>query len=517
MNNVSPSSGRAICSPGRHNLQHSGDETEMAAAPLGQNRPRKRRAPLKPLPGYVAMYNAHVREFFGDQKPSGLKPLMVSADGLKYGGPDNTPGTWWSSGEKHKFFRLLSRYSIHCVDMILAALETKSELEILAYYHILQTSLQKIRRSLKSAHYKVLVPRRRTRQNFRLDVHVPKLILYRDMPIAYEMTDAFTSIEDRQALILTQGERKRINDENRRFQRHFDTYTSSASEDAPDGDSGMVHNGGAAAGSADSCLLNLDVALRISQHVSETVEHDTVPRLHLKSFALLEELARIYTHKILVDVATKKIQNRWVMARNTESPSSVTRIDIERAVEQWKRVPSVTFTPFQSEAPISTIPHIEQLTQSRPQTSWDELIEEQVDMLVESYLDEKDGWESRSHEHVMLTFLSSYGKQEERGKDEEKKDKETNGKEKEIEDMKESPDNFDSTSDSDSDSGFESAESDFQSDSSSDSGSESSSDSGSESGSDSDTSVISEPTVDHYEIPNQLILDHSKVFSRYDT
>ncbi len=96
-----------------------------------------------------------------------------------------------------------------------------------------------MKRYLKSAHYKVLVPRRRTHHNFRLDMHVPVLILYRDMPIAYEMSEAFTSIEERQALILIQGERKRVNDENRRFQRHFDAYTSSASEDAPD-ETGMV-------------------------------------------------------------------------------------------------------------------------------------------------------------------------------------------------------------------------------------------------------------------------------------
>lgn len=494
----------------------------MAAAPLGQNRPRKRRAPLKPLPGYVAMYNAHVREFFGEQKSFGLKPLMVSSDSLKYGEPDNTPGTWWSSGEKDKFFRLLSRYSIHCVDMILAALETKSELEILSYYHILQRSLKKMKRYLKSAHYKVLVPRRRTHHNFRLDMHVPVLILYRDMPIAYEMSEAFTSIEERQALILIQGERKRVNDENRRFQRHFDAYTSSASEDAPDGETGMVHNR-AAAGSADPCLLNLDAALHISHGVSQTVNHDSVPRLHLKSFALLEELARIYTYKLVVDVAAKKIQSRWVATRNTENPSSVTRVDIERAVELWKRVPSVLFTPLQSEPLVSTIPHIEQLTQSRPQTSWDELIEEQLDTLVESYLDEKDGWESRSHEHIMLTFLSSYGRNEreiERRKEETNIDEEMPNNEEE--------DLHESISESDSDS-----ETDFESANSLESDSESGSDLVSESTSESDSDLVSESDLEsgsdlvsdfvsdsqsgvHFDIPNQLVLAHSKVFSRYE-
>lgn len=492
----------------------------MAAAPLGQNRPRKRRAPLKPLPGYVAMYNAHVREFFGEQKSLGLKPLMVSSDGLKYGGPDNTPGTWWSSGEKDKFFRLLSRYSIHCVDMILAALETKSELEILSYYHILRRSLKKLHRHLKPAHYKVTVPRRRTHQNFRLDMHVPELILYRDMPIAYEMSEAFTSIEERQAHILTQGERKKVNDENRRFQRHFDAYTSSAREDAPDGETGAVHNG-AAAGSAESCLLNLDVALQISQGVSETVDHVSVPRLHLKSFALLEELARIYTYKVLVDVAAKKIQSRWVMTRNTEKPSSVTRTDIERAVKLCKKVPSVTFTPLQSEPVVSTIPHIEQLTQSRPQTSWDELIEEQLDTLVESYLNEKDGWESRSHEHIILTFMSSYGRKEERKEKEMGVEtlverREEKNKEKKADTEKEEEENDDlneSISESDS-------ETDFWSGSESVSGSVSESSESSESSTPGSRSLFDpNPAMlddDYYEIPNQLVLDHSEVFSRYD-
>ncbi len=68
------------------------------------------------------------------------------------------------------------------------------------------------------------------------------------------------------------------------------------------------YNSGAAAGSADPCLLNLDAALHISHGVSQTVNHDSVPRLHLKSFALLEELARIYTYKLVVDVAAKKFK-----------------------------------------------------------------------------------------------------------------------------------------------------------------------------------------------------------------
>lgn len=499
----------------------------MAAAPLGQNRPRKRRVPLKPLPGYVAMYNAHVREFFGEQKSFGLKPLMVSSDSLKYDEPDNTPGTWWSSGEKDKFFRLLSRYSIHCVDMILAALETKSELEILSYYHILQRSLKKMKRYLKSAHYRVLVPRRRTHHNFRLDMHVPQLILYRDMPIAYEMSEAFTSIEERQALILTQGERKKVNDENRRFQRHFDAYTSSASEDAPDGETGTVHND-AAAGSAEPCLLNVDAALQISHGVSQTVDHDSVPRLHLKSFALLEELARIYTYKLVVDVAAKKIQSRWVTTRNTENPSSVTRVDIERAVELWKRVPSVIFTPLQFEPLVSTIPHIEQLSQSRPQTSWDELIEEQLDTLVESYLDEKDGWESRSHEHIMLTFLSSYGRNEnEEIEKREKTIKESmpNIDEEDTDDLNESVSESDSDSETDFESASNSLESGSESDSDLDSDSNLVSESGSDSLSDSDSDLVSDfvsasessgSSDFHFDIPNQLVLAHSKVFSRYD-
>lgn len=452
----------------------TGDAMRSEMALVGGDRPTgKRRSPVNPLPGYVSLYNAHVRDFFGQSASATLQPLMVSSDSISEYRSDHTPGTWWTSNEKQQFFRLLGRYSIHNVDMIHAGIGTKSELEILSYYHLLKAALNDLRRKLEIVNYKVVVPRRKNPHNFRIHKKVRGLLLYRDMPIAYEMSEAFTSIEDRQAIILSQRERKKVNDENRRFQRLFDAWNH-----AQDGESDDVHD------DTDLSIVDARAAMFISRRTARQKGELAAPKLHYKSYALLEELARLFTRRLILDVAAKKLLSRWISTRNPENPSSVTKSDIDRTLESWGKLLSTAFFPEAGEQKALAIPHVEQLQLDGQiqQTRWEETIEEQLNILADSDIDVDDQWNSRGHEHVLLTYLSTSGRDttDITAENEILEEEATEGT---ALDVAEVPVSYSDSS----------AASDVYS-------------------SDSDCSIIDD---DYYEIPNQLIFDTSETCARY--
>ncbi|ODV63256.1 Rrn5p ASCRUDRAFT_93757 [Ascoidea rubescens DSM 1968] len=97
-------------------------------------------------------------------------------------------GTLWSPEEKEIFFHYLSRYSIHNLDMIKTHLPNKSESEIICYYTLLKNNL-KMYKSRKTV--------------------FKRLIKYNEMPIAYEMSEAFIDLEENQASCIITYENKK--------------------------------------------------------------------------------------------------------------------------------------------------------------------------------------------------------------------------------------------------------------------------------------------------------------------
>lgn len=386
-----------------------------ACTMASEGRPRRRERP-QPLPGYVSVYNAHVNDFFLPRN-SGLLALTVSLAGAVYGRSEGSAYSRWSAAEKELFFRLLARNSIHRLDLIREGLKTKGEVEILAYYHLLRRGLRRARQSLKMTVYQVLVPRRKTRQSHRCSTHVPGLILYRDMPIAYEMSDAMTQIEEQQALLLIQINSKRARDENRRFQLVLDRLETTDTDADPsangDADAGAdaPNDAPRRAQTGPQWLINYNGLLALAGHFAKTNASSTVPRPHYKSYALLEELVRLYAYKVVVQVAEAKIQNRWILTRNTEKPSLVSRTDVARALE-CERVASLAFNPpaasDSSSGTTESILHVEQLSQKQTTIPDDSPLVDQLDFLADELLEEEDWWNSRGHEHVLLTFYSTF-------------------------------------------------------------------------------------------------------------
>lgn len=91
------------------------------------------------------------------------------------------PTVYWTLNEKELFFSLLSRFSIHRLDAIAENMKTKSKLEILAYYQLLKWKSKKLK------------------------VHSTRFLSsvgMNEIPIAYEMSDAYIAAEECLAMRL---------------------------------------------------------------------------------------------------------------------------------------------------------------------------------------------------------------------------------------------------------------------------------------------------------------------------
>ncbi|KAI5950323.1 hypothetical protein KGF54_005140 [Candida jiufengensis] len=135
---------------------------------------------LTPNKNYINFYNEEINDFFNystfDSK-SKLKPSKISCDG-SYSFDSTNPGAHWSSKDKNLFFNLLSRYSIHRLDLI-SEIMNKSSMEILVYYNLLQTELKKLKQK-----------------------NDPNLVSINEIPVAYEMSQNFVRFEDEQSQLI---------------------------------------------------------------------------------------------------------------------------------------------------------------------------------------------------------------------------------------------------------------------------------------------------------------------------
>lgn len=83
-------------------------------------------------------------------------------------------GSYWTSSEKRMFFNLLSKYSIHRLDDWYPYFNgTKSKIEILTYYKVLQKNLKSVKERLPNLLYR-----------------------YEDYPISYEVDDNFIEFDE---------------------------------------------------------------------------------------------------------------------------------------------------------------------------------------------------------------------------------------------------------------------------------------------------------------------------------
>lgn len=147
---------------------------------------------------YVKWYNREINQIFNDIQcvTPRLHSSNVHINSLyRYQTRDDVDeenegevleiGSLWTSIEKRKFFRLLSRYSIHRFDDWYPLFNgTKSKQEILTYYEVLNKNLKLMKEKNPNT-----------------------LLRYDDYPIAYEVNDNFIEFEEHMSLRLMEREK----------------------------------------------------------------------------------------------------------------------------------------------------------------------------------------------------------------------------------------------------------------------------------------------------------------------
>lgn len=186
---------------GKRNLKLDGKKS-MDIIKLSNNNRSGRRINYYDLTTqYIKWYNREVTEFF-DRIPNMYPKLHSSyvhvnssyefhkhksnqdsnVSDSEYNGIDESDefgevieyGSYWSSSEKRMFFNCLSKYSIHRLDDWYPYFNgTKSKIEILTYYNVLQKNLKSVKERFPNLLYR-----------------------YEDYPVSYEMDDNFIEFDE---------------------------------------------------------------------------------------------------------------------------------------------------------------------------------------------------------------------------------------------------------------------------------------------------------------------------------
>ncbi|CAI5760331.1 unnamed protein product [Candida verbasci] len=129
------------------------------------------------LDNYKTIYNQYLQEVLTPPSTSNLTASKVTISGLIYPNISYLPGIQWTALEKEQFFFALSRHSIHDIESIKEALPEKSEFEIITYYNVLKSGLNKWK---------------------------PNKLLMKnsELPIAYEMSKDYIELEQKIADLI---------------------------------------------------------------------------------------------------------------------------------------------------------------------------------------------------------------------------------------------------------------------------------------------------------------------------
>ncbi|CAH6719792.1 hypothetical protein CLIB1444_02S16600 [[Candida] jaroonii] len=300
---------------------------------------------------YISLYNSHLSEVFNYPQDT-FKESKVSNDVLyqhQIGYP-RFPGSRWTSEEKSMFFHYLARYSIHRLDLISENIPTKSSLEILQYYHVLNRALNKYKK-VKKTHVRG--------KKFYYKHVSTKLLPYHDLPIAYEMSEEWIKAEEVQSWMATKKEKIVVRDETAKFP------------------------------AVESDLIDMEMFEKwnalTKQYGGESAKVD------YKSVKFYEKLIHLITREMMI----------YFLIRGTQK---FNKLDFTRAINTVKglteRYEPLVFAPKKTVTSIDDLPKLSKVVE-------DEHIEEQLFERETQEIDEKDMWESRGHEHILLTFMTT--------------------------------------------------------------------------------------------------------------
>lgn len=301
---------------------------------------------FKGNPNYVRLYNREVETFFdhGSSYHGSQTKFRTSKTNHKGefsyrgdSGYENFHGLTWSGLEKEIFFNCLCRYSIHRIDAIQEHLPGKSYLEIVAYYDALRLHVRRIkkRRELRKKAVKVKIVDQSGEKTIVVKNSAPsnRIVRYDELPIAYEVSEDLIKVEETQAELISQRERSKTNDENRRFKDIFDSYVQRLD----------ASGGGNEGEDSSEALIDYGIASDLSKtlYLENTVvplsSPKLVPKLHFKSLVLLEELVKLVLRKLLFCIAQDRVNRMWINDRQIDVsdsllPLNITRGDVIRAV-----------------------------------------------------------------------------------------------------------------------------------------------------------------------------------------
>lgn len=354
---------------------------------------------------YAALFDQHVKETFNPPKvffrKSKVNRRMACRTAVGKDIYDRFQGSEWTSREKNAFFNSLSRHSIHQVDNIQEEVETKTVLEIYNYYEVLKSQLKayKLRRKIKNKDMKLHGLRHKY---YYREPHL-KLLSYQQMPFAYEMSPKFVHMEEIQARLIVHRESLLLND----VQTHLKKI-------APET---LFEEKG---------FKEVTRILNLSEGIDKQVE------LKTKAEVFLQELVKQVVKKVILNLMTYGVEEITpeIMVRGCEflfsSPKyrnlnlfAVATKDFyvdqkskmvkkESSLDKKVKIPDYYYGLNYQEPAINPgwISQTQEDHSLQDETN-DEIEAKMVEKETK-YLNVFDKQESRKHEHIVLTWMSSY-------------------------------------------------------------------------------------------------------------
>lgn len=354
---------------------------------------------------YATLFDQHVKETFNPPKvffrKSKVNRRMACRSAVGKDIYDKFQGSEWTSREKNAFFNSLSRNSIHQVDNIQEEVGTKTVLEIYTYYEVLKSQLKayKLRRKIKSKDIKLHGLRHKY---YYREPHL-KLLSYQQIPFAYEMSPKFIHMEEIQARLIVHRESLLLND----VQTHLKKI-------APET---LFEEKG---------LKEVTRFLNLSEGIDKPVE------LKTKAEVFLQELVKQVVKKVILNLMTYNVEEITpeIMVRGCEFLFSTPKYRnlnlfavatkdfyvyqkskmVNKSSSLDKPIKSpVYYYGLNYQEPAMNPGWIPQTREdsSLPDESNDEIEAKMVEKETK-YLNVFDKQESRKHEHIVLTWLSTY-------------------------------------------------------------------------------------------------------------
>lgn len=296
---------------------------------------------------YVSLYNSHILEVFNYPQDN-FKESKIAND-VRYcnqPGYQRFPGSRWSSEEKNMFFHYLARYSIHRLDLIADSIPTKTSMEILQYYHTLKRSMQKYKK-VKKTHLKG--------KKFYYKHVSSTLVPYNELPIAYEMSENWIKAEESQSLMIFKKERIMARDEAAKFP------------------------------GAESELIDLNMVQRWNEEMEKY--GGVAAKMDYKSVKLYEKQIYLMVRELVIDLISRGVHE-------------VKKTDLRGAFLRDEKYEPLVFAPKTTMTSINDLPKLSKVVE-------DEYLEEELFRKETEALESQDAWESRGHEHIILTFLTT--------------------------------------------------------------------------------------------------------------